>query len=191
MVFQSFDAPVLYTESQRRDIPFTILRNRTSRNRSEDNHYRESVIWSRDKMAQKTESAMSDRTSNGRRRRTRCTTAACNSSQKSKNSGSLCTGRPVEEPKMLTTVCQDARFTTTVPTGQLSVTRSTSVLEEPGITSSYRECTLPHDEQGSYKKGTIGNNTKMGLALDVLVAKHHGRYGVEIKTVSLARVGTC
>ena len=83
-------------------------------------------------------------------------------------------------------MCQDAGFTKTVTKGHFFVTRSAVSLEELGITSSCREYTHHFDEFKSYPKGIIGNNTKIGPALDVLFSKQRGRYGVAIKIDSSA-----
>ena len=83
-------------------------------------------------------------------------------------------------------MCQDAEFTKTFTKGHFFVTRSAVSLEELGITSSCREYTHPFDEFKSYPKGIIGNNTKIGPALDVLFSKQRGRYGAEIKIDSSA-----
>ena len=80
-------------------------------------------------------------------------------------------------------VCEDVVFTRTVSVGQLFVTRSTVKLEGFGATSACRAYTHPLDK-------AIGNDIKIGPALDVVVTKQHNRYGVEIEVNSMMNGGT-
>ena len=50
-----------------------------------------------------------------------------------------------------------------------------------------RECTLPRDEETSQPKGWIQGNTKIGPVLEVAICYLHGKYGVEIKNMSMNR----
>ena len=50
-----------------------------------------------------------------------------------------------------------------------------------------REYTLPRDEESSQPKGRIQVNTKIGPVLEVATFYLHGRYGVEIRIMSLNR----
>ena len=65
--------------------------------------------------------------------------------------------------------------------------RSSVALEGLGITRSCRDNTHPRDSQLSYLKGVIGNSTKIGPVLEVLVTVHYGRYGIAINADSLAK----
>ena len=53
-----------------------------------------------------------------------------------------------------------------------------------------REYTLPREESTSQPKGWIQGNTKIGPALEVATSYLHGKYGVEIRIVSLNRDDT-
>ena len=65
-------------------------------------------------------------------------------------------------------VCGDAGFRRTVSVGQFFVTRSTVALKDLGVRSSCRQYTHPRDDAESYPKAAIGNDTKIGAALDVV-----------------------
>ena len=48
-----------------------------------------------------------------------------------------------------------------------------------------REYTLPRDEDTSEPKGWIRGNTKIGPVLEVTTCCLHGKYGVEIRIMSM------
>ena len=50
-----------------------------------------------------------------------------------------------------------------------------------------REYTLPREEEASQPKGWIQRNTKIGPVLEVTTGCLHGKYGVEIRIMSLSR----
>ena len=50
-----------------------------------------------------------------------------------------------------------------------------------------REYTLPRDEGASQPKGWIQGNTKIGPVLEVAIRYLHGKYGVEIRIMSINR----
>ena len=50
-----------------------------------------------------------------------------------------------------------------------------------------REYTLPRDEEASQPKGWIQGNTKIGPVLEVATCCLHGKYGVEIRIMSVNR----
>ena len=50
-----------------------------------------------------------------------------------------------------------------------------------------REYTLPREEETSKPKGWIQGNTKIGPVLEVATCYLHGKYGVEIRIVSMNR----
>ena len=52
---------------------------------------------------------------------------------------------------------------------------------------AYREYTLPRDEEASQPKGWIRGNTQIGPVLEVATCYLHGKYGVEIRIMSLNR----
>ena len=101
--------------------------------------------------------------------------------------------KSLPEAAKLTQVCQDAGFTKTVAKavakGQFFVTRSAIEVEGQGITAC-REYTHLRSEFKSSPKGRIGNNTKTGPALDVLVTEQFDHCGVDVKIDSLATDGS-
>ena len=50
-----------------------------------------------------------------------------------------------------------------------------------------REYTPPREEEASQPKGWIQGNTKIGPVLEVATCCLHGKYGVEIRIMSLNR----
>ena len=57
-------------------------------------------------------------------------------------------------------------------------------------TVACREYTLPRKEEASQPKGWIQGNTKIGLVLEVATSYLHGKYGVEVRIMSLNRDNT-
>ena len=53
-----------------------------------------------------------------------------------------------------------------------------------------REYTLPRDENSTDPKGSIRGNTKIGPVLEVTTSYLQGKYGVEIRIMSLSRDNT-
>ena len=79
---------------------------------------------------------------------------------------------------------EDLGFARTVSAGQFFMTRSTVQLKVFGDTSSCRENTHPRDDAECSPKGAIGNDTKIGPALDV-VTQRYSLFGVQIKIDSM------
>ena len=50
-----------------------------------------------------------------------------------------------------------------------------------------RECTLSREEPASQPKGWIQGNTNIGPVLEVATSYLHGKYGVEVRIMSLNR----
>ena len=53
-----------------------------------------------------------------------------------------------------------------------------------------REYTLPREEEAPQPKGWIQGDTKIGPVLEVATSYLHGKYGVEIRIMSLSRDDT-
>ena len=53
-----------------------------------------------------------------------------------------------------------------------------------------REYTLPREEPASQTKGWIQGNTKIGPVLEVATSYLHGKYGIEVRIMSLSRDNT-
>ena len=90
-------------------------------------------------------------------------------------------------------LCSNVGITKTVAMGQYFTTLDDAELEtlEGRERGSSREYTFPRDDPLSEVKGCIRGNTKIGPALQVVVAHHQGRYGIEIMIQSLLNDGTC
>ena len=52
---------------------------------------------------------------------------------------------------------------------------------------SCREYTLPRDEEASQPKRWVQGNTKIGPVLEIATCCLHGKYGVEIRIMSVNR----
>ena len=76
----------------------------------------------------------------------------------------------------------DAGFLDVVEIGQYFMTKDTA--EFP---VACREYTLPRDEGASQPKGWVQGNTKIGPVLEVATCCLHGKYGVEIRIMSLSK----
>ena len=84
----------------------------------------------------------------------------------------------------LSKFCMDARFLNVVEIGQYFVTKDTAEFSEFRTVAS-REYILPRDEEASQPKGWIQGNTKMGPVLEVTTSYLWGKYGVEIRIMSM------
>ena len=80
--------------------------------------------------------------------------------------------------------CTDAGFLTTVEVGQYFMTKDTELFSQFRDTVACREYTLPSHEDSSEPKGCI-RNTKIGIVLEVTTSYLHGKYGVEVRIMSL------
>ena len=88
----------------------------------------------------------------------------------------------------LSKICMDARFLSVVEIGQYFMTKDTGGLTQFN-TVACREYTLPREE-ASQPKGWIQENTKIGPVLEVATSYLHGKYGVEVRIMSLSRDNT-
>ena len=82
--------------------------------------------------------------------------------------------------------CTDAGFLTTVEVGQYFMTKDTEEFSQFTESVACREYTLPRDEDSSEPKGWIRGNTKIGPVLEVTTSYLQGKYGVEIRMMSLS-----
>ena len=85
----------------------------------------------------------------------------------------------------LSKFCTDARFLTIVEVGQYFMTKDTGDLTQFTDAVACDEYTWPRDEDTSEPKGWIRGNTKIGPILEVTTCCLQGKYGVEIRIVSL------
>ena len=89
-----------------------------------------------------------------------------------------------EHPQLIK-LCSNAGIAKTVEKGQYLTTLDDTELYR--VKGSCRVYTLPRSDQSSQVKRWIRRNTKIGPVLDVTVCYHQGRYGVEIKRISIWR----
>ena len=88
-------------------------------------------------------------------------------------------------------LCSTVGITKTVAMEHYFTTLDDSELEKLWRWGSCREYIFPRDDPLSEVKGCIRRNTKIGLALEVVVAHHQGRYGIGIMIRSSLNDGTC
>ena len=81
--------------------------------------------------------------------------------------------------------CTDAGFLTTIEVGQYFMTKDTAEFSQFTDPVACREYTLPRDENSYEPKGWIRENTKIGPVLDVTTCCLHGKYGVEIRIMTM------
>ena len=86
----------------------------------------------------------------------------------------------------LSKFCTDAGFLTTVQVGPYFRTKDTGDLTQFN-TVACREYTLPRDEEASQPKGWIQWEHKIGPVLEIATCCLHGKYGVEIRIMSMNR----
>ena len=79
----------------------------------------------------------------------------------------------------------DAGFLTVVEVGQYFMTEDTAEFSQFTDAVACREYTLPRDEDTSEPKGWIRGNTKIGPVLEVTTCCLQGKYGVEIRIMSV------
>ena len=82
-------------------------------------------------------------------------------------------------------ICSDAGFLKTVEVGQYFMTKHTDEFLQFTEPVACREYTLPRDEETSKPKDWIRGNTKIGPVLEVASCWLHGKYGVEIRIMSM------
>ena len=80
----------------------------------------------------------------------------------------------------------DAGFLNVVDIGQYFMTKDTADFSQFHAVAC-REYTLPRDEEASEPKGWIQGNTKIGPVLEMATCWLHGKYGVEIRIMSVNR----
>ena len=85
----------------------------------------------------------------------------------------------------LSKFCMDAGFLTVVEIGQYFMTKDTAEFSQFTDAVACRECTLPRDEDASEPKGWIRGNTKIGPVLEATTCCLQGKYGVEIRIMSV------
>ena len=85
----------------------------------------------------------------------------------------------------LSKFCMDAGFLNVVEVGQYFMTKDTEEFSQFTDAVACREYTLPRDEETSEPKGWIRWNTKIGPVLEVTTCCLQGKYGVEIRIMSM------
>ena len=86
----------------------------------------------------------------------------------------------------LSKFCMDAGFLNVVEIGQHFMTKDTAEFSQFRA-AACREHTMPRDEEASQPKGWIQGNTKIGPVMEVATCCLQGKYGVEIRIMSLNR----
>ena len=84
----------------------------------------------------------------------------------------------------LSKFCMDARFLNVVEIGQYFMTKDTAEFSQFRAVAC-REYTLPRDEEASQPR--IQGNIKIGPVLEVATSYLNGKYGVEIRIMSVNR----
>ena len=79
----------------------------------------------------------------------------------------------------------DAGFLNVVEIGQYFMTKDIAEFSQFTDAVFCREYTLPRDENLSEPKGWIRGNTKIGPVLEVATCCLHGKYGIEIRIMSM------
>ena len=82
--------------------------------------------------------------------------------------------------------CTDAGFLTVVEIGQYFMTKDTAEFSQFTDAVACREHILPRDEEASQPKLWIRGNTKIGPVLEVATCCLHGKYGGEIRVMSIS-----
>ena len=85
----------------------------------------------------------------------------------------------------LSKFCTDAGFLNVVEIGQYFMTKDTAEFSQFTDAVACREYTLPREEGAPEPKGWIRGNTKIGTVLEVTTCCLQGKYGVEIRIMSL------
>ena len=84
----------------------------------------------------------------------------------------------------LSKFCMDAGFLNVVEIGQYFMTKDPAEFSKFRA-AAFREYTLPRDEEASQPKGWIQGNTKIRPVLEVATCCLHGKYGVDLRIMSL------
>ena len=82
-------------------------------------------------------------------------------------------------------ICMDVGFLNVVEIGQYFMTKDTAEFSQFTVAVACRDYTLPREEGTSEPKGWIRGNTKIGPVLEVATCCLHGKYGVEIRIMSM------
>ena len=85
----------------------------------------------------------------------------------------------------LSKFCMYAGFLSVVEDGQYFMTKDTGDVTQFHAVAG-REHTLPREDSTSQPKGWIQGNTKIGPVLEIPTCCLHGKYGVEIRIMSLS-----
>ena len=86
----------------------------------------------------------------------------------------------------LSKFCMDAGLLSVVEIGQYFMTRHTAEFSQFHAVAC-REYTLPRDEEASQPKGWLQGDTEIGPVLEIATCCLHGKYGVEIRIMSVNR----
>ena len=89
----------------------------------------------------------------------------------------------------LSKFCMHAGFLNVVEIGQYFMTKDAAEFSQFRAVAC-REYTLPRDEETSQPKGWIQGNTKIGPVLEVATCCLHGKYGVEIRIMSINKINS-
>ena len=81
--------------------------------------------------------------------------------------------------------CTDAGFLTAAKNGQFFLSKDAEEFAQFTDSVACREYILPRDEDSSEPKGWIKRNTKIGPVLEVATCCLQGKYGVEIRIMSM------
>ena len=87
----------------------------------------------------------------------------------------------------LSKFCMDAGFLNVVEIGQYFMTKDTAEFSQFTDAVACREYTLPREEEASQPEGWIQGNTKIGPVLEVTTCCLQGKYGVEIRIMSISK----
>ena len=85
----------------------------------------------------------------------------------------------------LSKFCMDAGFLNIVEIGQYFMTKDTAKCSQFTEPVTCREYTCPREEEASQPNGWIQGNTKIGPVLEVTTCCLQGKYGVEIRIMSM------
>ena len=87
----------------------------------------------------------------------------------------------------LSKFCMDAGFLSVVEIEHYFMTKDTAEFSQFTDAVACREYTLPREEEASEPKGWIRGNTNVGPVLEVATCYLHGKYGLEIRIMSMNR----
>ena len=96
----------------------------------------------------------------------------------------------IPEDDRMIKLCSDAGFMKTVAPGQYLIIAEEVEFSKFDGRVARREYTLSRDDESSWPKGWIRENTEFGPVLEVTTSYHQGRSGIEIKVDSLSGDGS-